>query len=134
MYSLWRVPTSGRRPHWPSSPGRRRATARISSFLLRVGVARWTNGSFRIRHPPQERLRSRFVEQLVEVPALRRLGGGGEAVRAGTARPHRRRVGAPALEPVDAALCVPAPACVAVIDEDGRAEGLVVEVRREPAD
>src|SRR5207244_1292923 len=48
-------------------------------------------------HPPQESQRARLVQRLVEVRALRRLGGGRAAALAGAARERRGGVADPCL-------------------------------------
>ena len=85
-------------------------------------------------HPSQQRHRPGLVEHLVEVAALRALHARRAAVRARAALEHARGVLDPALEGVEAALGDADAAGVAVVDEDGRAVGLEVDVGREPAD
>ena len=85
-------------------------------------------------HALEERPRAGLVERLVEVAALRALDARGAARGARAALEQRDRVLDPVLEAVEAALGDPDAARVAVVDEDRRAAGLVVDVRREAAD
>ena len=75
-----------------------------------------------------------LVERLVEVPALRALDARRAPGRARAALQQAGRVLDPVLEAIEPALGDPDAAGVAVVDEDRRAAGLVVEVRREAAD
>src|SRR6478672_11304881 len=86
------------------------------------------------QHPVEERERPGLVERLVQVPALRALDARRAAALAWAATEQLRGVGRPALEHVEAALGDADAAGVAVVDEDRRAAGLEVEVRREAAD
>src|SRR5947207_2537879 len=104
------------------------------SLLVVLSSSRRRTGPAGIDKAVEKDLRPRFVEHLVQVAALGALDAGRAPVLAGAAADHRRRVGDPALELLEAALGDADAAGVAVVDEDGRPPGLEVEIRREPAD
>src|SRR4051794_27691105 len=103
-------------------------------LLLWIDVESTTNGSARNRHPAQKCQRSALVQVLVQVAALRALHARRTAVLARAALEQPHRVGAPALERVEAALGDSDAAGVAVVDEHRRRAGVGMDVRREPAD
>src|SRR6476659_2540962 len=90
--------------------------------------------SSRIAHPLEQDQRRRFVEELVEVAALRALHAGRAARPARTAREQTRGVGHPLAEAVEAALCDADPSRMPFVDEHRRQARLLVDVRREAAD
>src|SRR5688500_17117623 len=103
--------------------------------LLSVTSGRRTGGAgIDSEHAFEELERAGLVQRLVQVPALRRLDARGAAVLARAAGEQLRGVADPAFEDVEAALRDPDAARVAVVDEDRRAAGLEMDVRREPAD
>ncbi len=91
----------------------------------------WARGS---SSAPIKRDAAGLRERLVEVAALGRLHAG-RAARLARALAHEPvGVADQPLEGLEAAAGDPDPAGVAVVDEDRRAAGLLVEVGREPAD
>src|ERR687891_1913294 len=86
------------------------------------------------QHAVEQRQRAVLVERLVQVPALRALHAGGAAARARAVPEESGRVSGPVLEALEATRGEADPAGVAVVDEDRRRGGLVVDVRGEAAD
>ena len=122
-------PTASASPR--AAPGRPRRAP-----ITEICDARLTRPSPRPsrEHPPHQLQRAALVEVLVQVAALRALHAGGAAVVAGALADQAVGVADQALELLVAAPGDADAAGVAVVDEDRRRAGLVVDVGREAAD
>src|SRR4029077_15608164 len=115
----------------PHSPG---PTLSRSSPCASSGLERRSSKSTTAFHQAHQLQRARLVQGFVEVAALGALHAGGAAGLAGALGDQARGVAEQALELLVAALGDADAAGVAVVDEDGRAAGLEVDVGGEAAD